>query len=209
MRYEWINDFLLAKRGVTSDFQPAWKWIRYHVGGKMFAALCMDDSGEPYYITLKADPVQSELFRAQYADIVPGYYMDKRNWISVKPDGHVPDDLLRDLLSDAYTLVLRGFSKKRQREILGLTCCGADCDSCAFYRRECAGCNACQGRVFHAAPGKACPIYACAANRHRLATCADCEHMPCDAWRNTRDPRMTQEAFDASVRERAERLRGL
>ena len=34
-------------------FQPAWNWIRYHVGGKMFAAICLDQKKNPYYITLK------------------------------------------------------------------------------------------------------------------------------------------------------------
>ena len=38
---------------------------------------------------------------------------------SVKPDGKVPDELLREMLDHAYQQVLKGFSKKRQAEILG------------------------------------------------------------------------------------------
>ena len=45
--------------------------------------------------------------------------MNKIHWNSIKPDGEVPDDLLRDLLDKSYQLVLGGFSKKKQREILG------------------------------------------------------------------------------------------
>ena len=41
MRYEWMDEYLLAKKGVTKDLQADWNWIRYHVGGKMFAALCL------------------------------------------------------------------------------------------------------------------------------------------------------------------------
>jgi len=33
MRYDWIDEFLLKKRSVTKDFQPVWKWVRYHMGG--------------------------------------------------------------------------------------------------------------------------------------------------------------------------------
>lgn len=36
----------------------------------------------------------------------------------MKPDGAVPDNLLKDLLDKSYDLVLSGFSKKKQKEIL-------------------------------------------------------------------------------------------
>ena len=32
MKYDWMDAYVLKKRGVTKDFQPAWNWIRYHVG---------------------------------------------------------------------------------------------------------------------------------------------------------------------------------
>lgn len=40
------------------------------------------------------------------------------NWNSIKPDGEVPDELLKNLLDKSYQLVLGGFSKKKQQEIL-------------------------------------------------------------------------------------------
>ncbi len=119
MRYTWMDDYLLQKKAVTKDLQPSWNWIRYQVGGKMFAAICLNEKNEPYYINLKLEPMEGEFLRSQYADIVPGYYSNKVHWNSVKPDGEVPDDLLKDLLDKSYELVLKGFSKKKQREILG------------------------------------------------------------------------------------------
>ena len=118
MRYTWMDEYLMAKKGVTRDLQPDWNWIRYHVGGKMFAAICLDDADKPYYITLKLEPLEGEFWREQYDDVIPGYYMNKVHWNSVKPDGVVPDEILRDMLDKSYALVLGGFSKKRQREIL-------------------------------------------------------------------------------------------
>ena len=56
--------------------------------------------------------------RRQYKDIIPGYYMNKVHWNSVKADGNVPDALLREMLEKSYRLVLGGFSKKKQRELL-------------------------------------------------------------------------------------------
>lgn len=119
VRYTWIDEFLLSKTGVTKDLQKDWNWIRYHIGGKMFAAVCLNDSNEPYYITLKLEPTEGDYLRQQYEDIIPGYYMNKMHWNSIKADGEVPDELLKDLLNKSYQLVLGGFSKKKQKELLG------------------------------------------------------------------------------------------
>lgn len=117
MKYPWIDEYLMGKKGVTKDFQADWNWIRYHIGGKMFAALCLDDDNKLYYITLKLEPLEGEFWRGQYEDIIPGYYMNKTHWNSVKADGHVPDDILKTLLDKAYQVTLGGLSKKMQREI--------------------------------------------------------------------------------------------
>ena len=118
MRYNWIDEYLLSKPAVTKDLQAEWNWIRYMIGGKMFAAILLDWDNKPYYINLKLDPQEGEFLRGQYEDIIPGYYSNKRCWNSVKPDGAVPDELLRELLDKSYGLVLAGFSRKRQKEIL-------------------------------------------------------------------------------------------
>lgn len=118
MRYLWIDAYLMNKAGVTKDLKEEWNWIRYQIGGKMFAAICLGEDGEPYYITLKLEPSEGDFLRQQYEDIIPGYYMNKIHWNSVKPDGKVPDELLKDMLDKSYNLVLGGFSKKKQLEIL-------------------------------------------------------------------------------------------
>ena len=117
MKYPWIDAYLMEKAGVTQDLQPEWNWIRYQIGGKMFAAVCLDDQNQPYYITLKLEPLEGEFWRQQYDDIIPGYYMNKTHWNSVKANGSVPDDILRDLLDQAYQIVLGSLSKKKQKEL--------------------------------------------------------------------------------------------
>ena len=64
-------------------------------------------------------PPEGDFLRQQFADIIPGYYMNKVHWNSVCTDGAVPDDLLKEMLDKSYALVLSGFSKKKQQEILG------------------------------------------------------------------------------------------
>ena len=36
MRYNWIDEYLLSKKGVNKNLEN-WNWIRYQIGDKMFA----------------------------------------------------------------------------------------------------------------------------------------------------------------------------
>lgn len=118
MRYTWIDDYTLKMKGVTKDFKAEWQWTRYMVGGKMFLAVCKNEAGEDYLITLKLEPAEGDFLRREYEDIIPGYYMNKVHWNSVKADGAVPDELLMDLCDKSYALVFKGLSKKVRDEIL-------------------------------------------------------------------------------------------
>lgn len=121
-RYQWLDAFLRAQSGCTSDYKLEWGWQRYQVGGRMFAATCQPEPKHERYggrelVSLKCEPQRAELLRAEFTDIVPGFYMDKRCWISVFLDGRVPDDVLRALCADSYGLVFGKLTKKLQREI--------------------------------------------------------------------------------------------
>lgn len=121
-RYEWLDAYLLSKAGAAKDYKLEWGWYRYQVGGKLFAATCRPGPAHKGYderelLTLKCEPLLSEAFRAEYPDIIPGFYMDKRSWISVYLDGGVPDDVLRELCDRSYALVFGKLTKKLQREL--------------------------------------------------------------------------------------------
>lgn len=119
MKYDWIDEYLLQKKAVTKNLQAEWNWVRYCIGDKMFVAICLDEDDKPYYINVKTDPQESINLREQYEDIIPGYYCNKEHWNSIKANGAVPDELVKHLLDESYELVLAGFSKKKQAEILG------------------------------------------------------------------------------------------
>lgn len=119
MRYTWLDEFLLSMTGVTKDFKEEWQWTRYLIAGKMYAAICKDATGKRDIITLKLNPIDGDFLRNQYEDIIPGHYMNKEHWNSVYLDGNVPDDLLKEMIDKSYHLVLSGFSKKMQAEIIG------------------------------------------------------------------------------------------
>ena len=146
----------------------------------MFAAICLDEANEnqPVYITLKLEPLDGDFLRQQYEDIIPGYYMNKVHWNSIKPDGEVPDELLMEMLDKSYALVLHSFSKKRQQEILLTTYCGLDCTNCEYKEPcKCNGCVATKGMPFHAEETP-CPVAACVMQKG-ISFCGECTEFPC------------------------------
>lgn len=87
-KYQWLDSYLLDKRGCVKDYKLEWGWFRYQVGGKLFAATCQPGEEHKGYdcrelLTLKCEPRFAELMRAEYPDIIPGFYMDKKRWISI------------------------------------------------------------------------------------------------------------------------------
>ena len=121
-KYEWLDAYLQEKTGAVKDYKLEWQWWRYQVGGKLFAATCQPGPEHKGYdcrelLTLKCDPLRSELLQAEFPDIIPGFYCDKRHWISVFLDGDVPEDVLRDLCDCSYRLVFGKLTKKLQREL--------------------------------------------------------------------------------------------
>lgn len=42
-QYEWWDEYLSKKPGVTKDFKVEWEWDRYMIGDKMFAAIYCPD----------------------------------------------------------------------------------------------------------------------------------------------------------------------
>ena len=122
--YGWLDEYLLAKPGVTKDYKAEWGWWRYQVGGRMFAATMRPSTvhapeyAEKALINLKCDPLLAELYRKQHPEVLPGFYSDKRCWNSVCLGGDLPKELLRQMCDDSYKLVFEKLTKKLQKEIL-------------------------------------------------------------------------------------------
>ena len=97
----------------------------YKVRGKMFM-MAFELRGVPS-LNLKIDPLDGEVLRDAYAEISPGYHMNKKHWITVAGEGdavggggdgsdaagdRLDADLLRDLVLESYCLVVAKMPKK-------------------------------------------------------------------------------------------------
>lgn len=123
MKYEWLDEYLLSLPGVEKDYKAEWQWFRYMIRGKLFTAVCTPEGKYEIYgghdlVNLKCEPERAELLRAEYPEILPGFYCDKRLWIAALLDSGLPDDLLRELCANSHRLILEKLPKYVQKEIL-------------------------------------------------------------------------------------------
>ena len=116
MPYPWLDAYCLLKKGVTKDYKEEWEATRCQVGGRMFAMQGGDKEGKPN-VTLKLPPDWGRFLREQYADIVPGYYMNKEHGSSLYLEGEVPDGVVREMVDQAYAAMFFSLPKRVQREI--------------------------------------------------------------------------------------------
>ncbi|SDL33911.1 MmcQ/YjbR family DNA-binding protein [Microbacterium azadirachtae] len=100
---EWAATRAEELPGVTVD-QPFGPEVDvYRVRERMFMAL--SPMGRTS-VTLKAAPEDAEALRETFPAIIPGYHMNKRHWITLRADGSLEQDLVRELVTEAYRLVV-------------------------------------------------------------------------------------------------------
>jgi predicted DNA-binding protein (MmcQ/YjbR family) len=119
MHIEQLRDFCIAKKGVTEHFPFDDVTLVFKVMNKMFALTGLErwERGEES-INLKCDPEKSEELREEYEGIKPGFHMSKKHWNTVSINTiDVSDDLVRELINHSYDLVVKGLTKKAQREL--------------------------------------------------------------------------------------------
>lgn len=91
-------------------FGPDWEVFK--VRGKVFM-LMTEVTGKPI-VTIKVDPEDSKALREQYAEITPGYHMNKQHWISLNPGGKLPASLIDDLVTESYLLVVEKLPRAKR-----------------------------------------------------------------------------------------------
>ena len=98
----------LPGAGLEHPFGPEWEVFK--VRGKVFMLLTAV-TGEPIVI-IKADPEDSKALREQHDDITPGYHMNKRHWITLRPGGDLHERLVDELVTESYRLVVENLPKR-------------------------------------------------------------------------------------------------
>jgi predicted DNA-binding protein (MmcQ/YjbR family) len=87
----------------------------YKVMGKMFALVSQNEAIPS--VTLKCVPSEGEVLISQFESVIPGYYMNKRHWVTISLSGDLPDEILEDLLAKSYELVVSKLTKADKKRL--------------------------------------------------------------------------------------------
>lgn len=116
MNIETLQQYCLAKKGVSEETPFGPDNLVYKVGGKMFLLASLDTF--PLRFNVKCNPELAVLLRDAYPAVLPGYHMSKKHWNTIVVDGTVGDDLLEQWIDASYELVVDSLPKKIKQEIL-------------------------------------------------------------------------------------------
>ena len=99
-----LRRFCLEQRDAVEEFPFGPETSVFKAGGKMFALAQLKRT--PLKVSVKCEPELGEQLRGTYAEIEPGYHLNKRHWLTVTcRGGEVSDELVRELVAGSYELV--------------------------------------------------------------------------------------------------------
>ncbi len=108
--------------------EPEYLWMKYpfyavlrHQDNQKWYGIVMDVPRNKLGLTgietvdildVKCEPLMIDLLR-QSPGFLPGYHMNKSNWISILLDGTVPDDTILDLLDVSFQNTMKKQKKSK------------------------------------------------------------------------------------------------
>ncbi|MCP3670800.1 MAG: MmcQ/YjbR family DNA-binding protein [Gammaproteobacteria bacterium] len=115
MKKDKLEKYLSKLKGSDGSYPFGPEALVFKVMGKMFALVSQQE--ETPRITLKCAPSDGEVLVGQFKSIVPGYYMNKKHWITISLTGEIPEEMIIDLAGVSYNLVVSKLTKARKREL--------------------------------------------------------------------------------------------
>jgi len=111
MDIETFRNFCLTLpfTGEKMPFDPA--TLVFTVKDKMFALTNMDNFDS---VNLKCNPERAIDLRETHTAIIPGWHMHKKHWNTIRLDGSINDNFLKELILHSYQCVIETLPKKHQ-----------------------------------------------------------------------------------------------
>jgi len=115
MNIEEFRDYCLSKKYVTESFPFDEKTLVFKVANKMFALSGLEH--QPATVNLKCNPERAIELREEFSDVIAGFHMNKKLWNTITIEGAIPTNLIKELVDHSYNLVVKGLTKKLQKEL--------------------------------------------------------------------------------------------
>ena len=109
MNVETYREYCLKKKGAIEDYPFNDETLVFKVMNKIFLLTPLEKI--PFSINLKCDPEKAVELRERYEAVLPGYHMNKNNWITVIVDNTIPEREIKELTDNSYDLVVQGLKK--------------------------------------------------------------------------------------------------
>ncbi len=111
MDIEELREYCLSLNGTKENIpwsEPQYSMLMtFTVGGKWF---CLADI-EKKFIDVKCAPDAISEMQSRYQGAFPAWHMNKNHWLGVKLESDVPDNVIKELLTDGYRLIVSKLPK--------------------------------------------------------------------------------------------------
>jgi len=114
MNLEDYRNYCLSLPHVTEAMPFGENTLVFKIGDKLFS---LTDIEMFESVNLKCEPELAIQLREQYSGVLPGYHMNKKHWNTVKTNGSISDDLLKQWTLDSYELVRKGLPAKIREQL--------------------------------------------------------------------------------------------
>lgn len=109
MKKNKLEKYLSKLNGSEGSYPFGPEALVFKVMGKMFALVSQKE--QTPRVTLKCSPADAEVLVSEFESIIPGYYMNKKHWITISLTDEVPDGIITDLVNGSYKLVVSKLTK--------------------------------------------------------------------------------------------------
>jgi predicted DNA-binding protein (MmcQ/YjbR family) len=103
MDQKTVEDYILSLPDTVRDYPFGESVAVYKVEDKMFAL--MHEGKMPVQVSLKCDPLLSQVLRDKYESVMPGYHLNKKHWNTIVLTGQLSWAEVQDLIRHSYLLV--------------------------------------------------------------------------------------------------------
>ncbi len=108
MNIETLREYCLHKPGTEETMPFGDDILVFKTGGKMFLLISLKEGNR---FNVKCDPDWAVELRESYAEVQPGFHMNKTHWNTVFMDGNLADKQLLEMIDHSYQLIIKSLPK--------------------------------------------------------------------------------------------------
>ncbi len=108
MNIETLREYCLQKPGTQEAMPFGDDTVVFKVGGKLFLLIGLKEANR---FNVKCDPDLAVELREQFAEVQPGFHMNKTHWNTVFIDGNLADKQLMEMIDHSYQLIVKSLPK--------------------------------------------------------------------------------------------------